>query len=33
MWSNRSFRDITYTVSVGLFSQRGVLFYDNFAAY
>lgn len=33
MWPNRSFRDITYTDSVGLFSQRGVLFHDNFAAY
>lgn len=33
MRSNRSFRDITYTVSVGLFSRRGVPFHDNFAAY
>lgn len=33
VWPNRSFRDITYTDSVGLFSQRGVLFHDNFAAY
>lgn len=30
MWSNRSFHDI---ISVGLFSRRGVLFHDNFAAY
>lgn len=29
MWSNRSFHDI---ISVGLFSRRGVLFHDNFAA-